>query len=509
MVDEDCVPFSYNELGWVRDLSPCDKVTVDEVWRYLGRTTSTLRQAHRGWAFKEEGHIRNVMVNEDTENGDFVVIRATCTPSMKKGDYPVTAWYGKNDGRILGASCRCVAGETCHHVAAMLFHVADAARTTAAKTCTDLPCAWIVPPQGRKPLVPAQLNDIPFQKFLVNKPTRETRKQVYNPAQHSQSSDSSYTELVQDMADCCSNYKIAPTTKKDVSHQQLPIDEDASLTSEVATQAINNYCAMLKIMSPEECKEITARTVGQAENGQWHKERIGWITSSVFKRAVRCKKPEGLSKQLLYPKQSAYSEAIVYGRKNEAVAVKEYVKLMAAYEKDVSVQVTGLHIHDEYPFLAASPDRIVRDGSETGLLQVKCPFSKVGVTPLEACKDKNFCCRLINGEVQLRRDHAYYYQVQGQLAVTGFEWCDFVAWTNAGSCARSLPTTASPITTTTTTTLLHFVKYALVPEMLTQHVRRIGQLYTKGSYPPYEQCKKGYYICEPCSGLKMKFRRIE
>lgn len=38
--------------------------------------------------------------------------------------------------------------ETCHHVAAMLFHVADAARTTAAKTCTDLPCAWIVPPQG-------------------------------------------------------------------------------------------------------------------------------------------------------------------------------------------------------------------------------------------------------------------------------------------------------------------------------------------------------------------------
>ena len=38
----------------------------------------------------------------------------------------------------------------------------------------------------------------------------------------------------------------------------------------------------------------------------------------------------------------------------------------------------------------------------------------------------------INGKVHLKRDHQYYDQVQGQLAVSGLEWCDFVVFTNVG-----------------------------------------------------------------------------
>ena len=32
----------------------------------------------------------------------------------------------------------------------------------------------------------------------------------------------------------------------------------------------------------------------------------------------------------------------------------------------------------------------------------------------------------------LKKDHAYYTQVQGQLALTGAEWCDFVVYTHKG-----------------------------------------------------------------------------
>ena len=33
---------------------------------------------------------------------------------------------------------------------------------------------------------------------------------------------------------------------------------------------------------------------------------------------------------------------------------------------------------------------------------------------------------------RVKRNHNYYYQVQGELAIMGVPWCDFVVWTKAG-----------------------------------------------------------------------------
>ena len=33
---------------------------------------------------------------------------------------------------------------------------------------------------------------------------------------------------------------------------------------------------------------------------------------------------------------------------------------------------------------------------------------------------------------RLKRDHAYYAQVQGQMGVTGAQWCDFIVYTSKG-----------------------------------------------------------------------------
>ena len=48
----------------------------------------------------------------------------------------------------------------------------------------------------------------------------------------------------------------------------------------------------------------------------------------------------------------------------------------------------------------------------------------------EACQDPNFPCAMINGVPRLKRDHkqGYYAQVQGQLALSGLPWCDFVVY---------------------------------------------------------------------------------
>lgn len=84
----------------------------------------------------------------------------------------------------------------------------------------------------------------------------------------------------------------------------------------------------------------------------------------------------------------------------------------AAYETETGalVQTVGLALHDTYPFVGASMDGLVGD---EGLVEFKCPDNQ----------DKH---------VQALRDgsHAeeYRWQIQGQLFVSGRQWCDAVSF---------------------------------------------------------------------------------
>jgi len=64
-----------------------------------------------------------------------------------------------------------------------------------------------------------------------------------------------------------------------------------------------------------------------------------------------------------------------------------------------------------------------------GLIEVKCPFKHRKSTIEEACSDASFCLANTDNVVMLKRMHDYYYQVTGQLALTGAQFCDFVVWT--------------------------------------------------------------------------------
>lgn len=56
-----------------------------------------------------------------------------------------------------------------------------------------------------------------------------------------------------------------------------------------------------------------------------------------------------------------------------------------------------------------------------------------------ACNDANFCCKNENGDLVLKKEHAYYPQIQGQLALTGADWCDFVLYTHRGLIIQRIP----------------------------------------------------------------------
>lgn len=269
-------------------------------------------------------------------------------------------------------------------------------------------------------------------------------------------------------------------------------------------------------LSDVERASVCERTIGQNENAEWMKERTGRLTASNFHRIIHCVKPEGLVKDILYPRKQGplkQGDPRLYGLENEDLAVNAYKTVMLLYDKDIQLVKTGLHVDVTHSFVAASPDRIVKDGSDVGLLEVKCPASKAGQAVLDACMDKTFWAEVVDGEVRLKRTHTYFYQVQGQLGVTQKPWCDFVIWTNHADLHQSVTIERiyfdEVIWKKILEGLLYFYRMAVIPELLTKRIRRLGFLYTTGTgYVPFKKYKEGFYFAEEMEPLKLKLRKL-
>jgi hypothetical protein len=107
---------------------------------------------------------------------------------------------------------------------------------------------------------------------------------------------------------------------------------------------------------------------------------------------------------------------------------------MANANTPVTCYESGLVVNPACPWLGASPDRKVLDLKiGFGLLEVKCPYSVKDITPQAACKtQQDFFCKEENGKFCLKKTHNYYAQIQGQMALGGAEWCDFLVYTHKG-----------------------------------------------------------------------------
>ena len=105
----------------------------------------------------------------------------------------------------------------------------------------------------------------------------------------------------------------------------------------------------------------------------------------------------------------------------------------------------GISVHPSLPYLGASPDGKVFDPpteNKYGLLEIKFPFSKRGDTLEQAASDPNFYMEKHGETFCLKKDHFYYAQVQGQLAITGLLWCDFSSELRLDHSTRIAPSSS-------------------------------------------------------------------
>jgi putative phage-type endonuclease len=148
---------------------------------------------------------------------------------------------------------------------------------------------------------------------------------------------------------------------------------------------------------------------------EWFAKRLGKVTASrIADLMAKTKTGPGASRanylaQLVTerltgtPTEGFQSPAMTWGIEQEAAA-------RAAYSARMGVLVDEVDFVDHPTLQAgASPDGLV---GEDGLIEIKCPNTS---TMLEYLEDRTI-------------PQKYRLQIQWQLAVTGRDWCDFVAF---------------------------------------------------------------------------------
>lgn len=179
-------------------------------------------------------------------------------------------------------------------------------------------------------------------------------------------------------------------------------------------------------LTHDEALQTERETRDQHQSQKWHDARKNRMTASTFGRYMNRQKvvTEAFLKSIFNKKQFT-SAPTSYGISNEKTARQMYAK-----SQKVHVHDCGLVINPDFPFLGASPDGKVCDQNQTGILEIKCPYSARDKTVQEAVDSyPNFFMERHGQSLRLKRNHAHWYQVQGQLLVTGAAFCDFVTYT--------------------------------------------------------------------------------
>ena len=195
-------------------------------------------------------------------------------------------------------------------------------------------------------------------------------------------------------------------------------------------------------VSDKVIKSINAATKGQHTNTMWHSVRQGRITSSNF-HSAQCKivydradhVVKGLVSNIMgYSSTNPNIKSLKYGREMEPTAREAYIAHTRSDHKDVFSSTCGIFIDPVRPYLAASPDLLISCSCcGDGVAEFKCPL----IPKCDICR--GFCtCKLPSclhfedDRLALKRRHAYFAQIQGQMAITGRSYCDFFVYTVNG-----------------------------------------------------------------------------
>ena len=129
-------------------------------------------------------------------------------------------------------------------------------------------------------------------------------------------------------------------------------------------------------------------------------------------------------------------------------------------------------LHPSCSFLDVTPDGIVNCsccGSE--VLEIKYTFGCKEKSFEDAAGQKSFCSEEDKGDLRLKVDHVYYYQVQFRMKLYHVEYADFVRWREEDMSVQRIVMDTEFIDNAINKTV-PFIKLVILPEL-------VGRWFTK------------------------------
>ena len=266
--------------------------------------------------------------------------------SQRMNEKPLVPWIiAEAEGKILAANCDCMAGlgETCSHVASLLWATATGVEKRDSLTVTKKSAYWIMPP-AIKTVPYAPLAEISFvgkkrKNAIITKDTPvDTPIMSKRKARACTPSDTEKAELFHSLAKCKgampTMLAIAPTHYE----AYIPVSLDQDLPTVLSNLYKKDYLSLgysslLQIaretkltLTVEQSKTVETKTRDQVKSRIWFRLRTGRITASKFKNAC-CTDPANPSKSLImsvcYPEVYRFSsKATKWGCQHEHLSFR-------------------------------------------------------------------------------------------------------------------------------------------------------------------------------------------
>ena len=201
------------------------------------------------------------------------------------------------------------------------------------------------------------------------------------------------------------------------------------------------------------------------------------MTASKFKAAActdLSQPSQSLLKVVCYPESYRFSTiATRWGCEHEKTARDAYVKKIVDSHVNFIASDRGLVIHPQFPHFGATPDGFIKcDCCGCGVIEVKCPFSCKSRSFLEASEDTTFCLEIADGKYNLKRKHAYFYQIQLQMKLCEVEYGDFIVWSGEELVVLRIEKDEAFLREAMDKAT-SFFKYGVLPELLAKWYTRL------------------------------------
>lgn len=284
---------------------------------------------------------------------------------------PLTPWVVcENSGKVLSAHCDCMAGlgESCSHVASLLWAIEAGCKRRDSLTVTDKKAYWVLP-TSVKTVPYARVKDINFSKTPSSTST-------VKPSSVTPPSETELTNFLNCIKDCPSRpalLSLVPAhsdsyVPKSVN-PELPVvlsslfDNSLSDADYPTLLTKSEEAFELLQVTKKQQELVEEKTREQASSRLWFRMRTGRITASKFKNACHTDPAcpsHSLIMSICHPEMARFNtEATKWGCHHEKTARDAYCRYQKEKHVNFTVSDSGLFLSTEHPYLGASPDGLV------------------------------------------------------------------------------------------------------------------------------------------------------